>query len=177
MRFCLMLGVTLAAATGAAAAEEQGGLTQQECSVWRLESDFAKSVDRHDLTAFASFIDPAAVFSAGTSAPLRGRKAILDGWSTLVAGTPVKLVWRPKIVTTADGENVAYSTGPFVLINTKSDAQHPYLMGNFITIWARKNRHAPWLVVFDSGTEPKPASSEAEALGHLDQAPATCPGT
>jgi ketosteroid isomerase-like protein len=151
-------------------------LTQEECAVWQRESDFARSVDDHDMTAFASFIDPGAVFNAGSFAPLRGRKAIVERWSRIVSGTPVKLIWRPHIVTISGGGNTALSTGPYVMINKKPDAQDRYLVGNFITIWVRKNRNAQWRVTLDSATEPKTAPSEAEALRHLDEAPETCPG-
>jgi len=176
MKLCLMLSVILVVKMSAAVAAEQRGLTKEECAVWQRESDFARSFDAHDMSAFAAFIDPGAVFNAGTTAPLRGREAIVEHWSRIVAGVPVKLAWRPHIVTISGSGNIAFSTGPYVMINKKPDAQNPYLVGDFITIWSRKNRNTQWLVTFDSGTDPKPAASEAEALAHLDEAPETCPG-
>jgi ketosteroid isomerase-like protein len=176
MKLWLMMSVTLVVKMSASVAAEQRGLTTEECTVWQRESDFARSVDNHDMSAFASFIDLGAVFNAGSTAPLRGRNAIVEHWRGIVSGAPVKLVWRPHIVTISGGGNTAFSTGPYVMINKKPDAQNPYLVGDFITIWSRKNRNAQWLVTFDSGTDPKPAPSEAEALAHLDGAPKTCPG-
>jgi ketosteroid isomerase-like protein len=126
------------------------------------------------MAAFASFIDPAAVFNAGTAAPLRGRQAILEHWARIVSGAPVKLLWRPQTVTIPVGGNIAFSTGPYTMINTKADVTNPYLVGEFVTIWARRDRNAQWLVSFDSGTGPRPVASEKEALGHLDEAPETC---
>ena len=176
MKLWLLMSTTLVVGVGASLAEERRGMTAEECAVWQRESDFARSVDSHDMSAFASFIDPGAVFNAGSTAPLRGRKAIVEHWGTIVSGAPVKLVWRPHIVTISGGGNTAFSTGPYVLINNNPDAKNPYLMGDFTTIWTRKTRNAPWLVTFDSGTDPKPAGSEAEAVGHLDEALKTCPG-
>jgi ketosteroid isomerase-like protein len=176
MRFRLLMSMTIIAGLGASLAEAHRGMTADECSVWQRESDFARSVDQHDMAAFASFIDPDAVFNAGSPAPLRGRKAIIERWAGIVSGAPVKLIWRAHIVTVSANGNIAFSTGPYVMLNSKPDAQNPYLIGDFITIWTRKNRSAEWLVTFDSGTDPKTAPSEAEALRHLDEASRICPG-
>jgi len=176
MKLWLIISVMAVVEMSAAVAAEHGGMTNEECTVWQRESDFARSVDNHDMSAFASFIDPGAVFNAGSTAPFRGRQAIVEHWGRIVSGAPVRLVWRPHIVTISGSGNIAFSTGPYVMINKKPDAQNPYLVGDFITIWARKNRNTQWLVTFDSGTDPKPAPSEAEALRHLDEAPKTCSG-
>jgi hypothetical protein len=80
-------------------------------------------------------------------------------------------------VTISEGGNIAFSTGPYMMINKKPDEQNRYLIGDFITIWTRESRNAQWLATFDSGTKPNPATSEAEALRHLDEAPKTCPGS
>ena len=177
MKFRLMMSISLVAAVSPSVAVEHRGLTEVECAVWRRESDFARSVDAHDMTAFASFINPGAVFNAGSSTPLRGREAIVEHWAGIVSGAPVRLVWRPHFVTISEGGNIAFSTGPYVMINKKPDEQNRYLTGDFITIWTRESRNAQWLVTFDSGTKPNPAPSEAEALRHLDEAPKTCPGS
>jgi ketosteroid isomerase-like protein len=138
MKFWLIMSVTVVVEMSAAVAAEHRGMTKEECTVWQRESDFARSFDDHDMSAFASFIDPGAVFNAGSTAPLRERKAIVEHWGRIVSGAPVKLVWRPHVVTISGSGNIAFSTGPYVMINKKPDAQNPYLVGDFITIWARK---------------------------------------
>jgi len=174
MKKTWLMMITVTVAMGASAARERPGSTTDECAVWQREADFARTVDTHYMAAFASFIDPSAVFNAGSTAPIRGRKAILEHWAGIVSGAPVKLLWRPHTVTIPVGGNVAFSTGPYTMINTKADATNRYLVGEFTTIWVRKDRNAQWLVSFDSGTDPRSVASEEEALGHLDEAPKTC---
>ena len=174
MKKTWLMMIAVAVAMSASVANERPVATDDECAVWQRESDFAHSVDRHDMAAFASFIDPTAVFNAGSAAPLRGRQAILEHWAGIVSGAPVKVLWRPQTVAIPVGGNIALSTGPYTMINTKADAIKPYLVGEFITIWVRKDRNDQWLVSLDSGTHPRSVASEAEALGHLDEAPKTC---
>jgi ketosteroid isomerase-like protein len=171
LRFIAALGLGMSAS----AIGNSPGMTPEECKVWQRESDFARSVEQHDLISFASFISPDAVFNAGAPTPLRGRRAIVEHWTRIVSGAPARLSWRPNRVILAGNGNLAYSSGPYALITAGPDAKTSYLVGDFATIWARTSAHAEWFVVFDSGTDPKSASSEAEALAHLAHAQASCP--
>src|SRR5215831_13379153 len=66
-------------------------LDADECAVWHRELDFALSVERHDAKAFATYIHPDAVFNAGTTAPVRGRDAVITNWTPLIEGKSVRV--------------------------------------------------------------------------------------
>ncbi len=87
----------------------------EECAVWQLEASFARSLEGHDETAFASHIHPGAVFDAGVPEFTRGGAAIVQTWSALVGGRRLALRWRPGIVHIGGDPAVAPSQGLYIL--------------------------------------------------------------
>jgi ketosteroid isomerase-like protein len=151
-------------------------LDADECAVWQRELNFALSVDRHDAKAFATFVHPGAVFSAGTDTPTRGRDAIVADWAPIVDGKSIRVRWRPDIVNIGGDRNTAISTGPFVLEDTGPNGKPRYRIGRFNSIWTRTSPGSEWLVLFDSGgTTPSEVPDAKAASDFLSKVPASCP--
>lgn len=167
----MMMGLGLAALRAAAA----DGLTSAECEVWERERSFADSVARHDRAAFIEHVDPGAVFGAASPNPQRGRDAIVQAWAGIIEGKGITLEWRPNFVSIAAGTDVAMSRGPFAIVSWDAAGLRKYAIGEFVSIWTRKDGSSPWHVLLDGGGPPPVAATEAEAKMHLQTAPASCP--
>lgn len=112
--------------------------------VTETELAFARSMANRDLAAFATFIADDAVFLDGNDA-LRGRAAVVNGWSRLFEGTEPPFSWAPDRVEIASGGRLGYSSGPV----TRANGQRA---GRFNSVW---QRHADgrWQIVFDAGSD------------------------
>jgi ketosteroid isomerase-like protein len=169
----LVLLSLLVAPAGLAA--EPAGMTAAECQVWERERTFAESVDRHDRKAFAEHVHENAVFGAASPNVQRGRDAILKAWDGIIAGTDVKLEWRPQFVSLGTDTNVAMSRGPFAITAKNDKGETKHAIGHFVSVWTRKDAASPWYVVLDGGGPPPTPATEDEAKKHLATAPASCP--
>lgn len=119
-----------------------------ECAVWRREQGFARSVERHDLAAFESFLHSGTVFDVATADAERGREAVLKSWAGIVEGKALALRWRPGIVTIGGEPTIAVSRGPYIL-QTMKDGVAAWRVGMFQTVWVRDPKDAVWRVLFD----------------------------
>jgi hypothetical protein len=123
----LQCGLALACAGLAAQVAAQGGpidvkplplaskrlpASADECAVWRREQGFARSVERHDVPAFESFLHPGTVFSVATADADRGRESVMQSWAGIVEGKAIALRWRPGIVMIGGEPAIAVSRGP-----------------------------------------------------------------
>jgi hypothetical protein len=155
--------LALALVAGAAQAFAQGGpidvkplplATQRqpasadECAVWRREQSFARSVERHDVAAFESFLHAGTVFDVATPGADRGREAVMKNWAGIVEGKALALRWRPGIVTIGGEPTIAVSRGPYIL-QTMKDGAPAWRVGMFQTVWVRDPKDAVWRVLFD----------------------------
>jgi ketosteroid isomerase-like protein len=169
------LALALVAALGTARAVADTPLTAEECAVWQRERTFAESVARHDARAFAEHVHEGAVFGAASPQPQRSREAIVKAWKRIIEGEGVTLEWRPHFVSLAQGADVALSRGPFVITSWDESGKRSYAIGDFVSVWVRKDTASPWMVILDGGgPAPTPASAE-DARKHLDTAPTQCP--
>jgi len=159
----------------AAAAEPIPPMTADECLVWARERGFAQSVEQHDAGAFAAHLHEGAVFIGGGGRVTRGRAAVTDAWSAIIAGTNGVLYWHPQQVLIGGDPDVALSRGPWWLRNPDPQAGQPWLLGQFISTWLR-GADGQWYVLFDGGggNEPRPASDE-EIIALRAALPAGCP--
>lgn len=161
-------------------------MSVDECAVWARELGFAQSVADHDPAAFASFLHPDAAFGASRAAPTRGRDAITRRWAGIIEGKAVALAWYPTRVTigpagaAADpAADIAWSSGPGLFEDRAADARAPdaqgsrYTLSTFHSVWHR-GADRVWRVLFDDGTEPRPASDADVAAFHRGRQ-ATCP--
>ena len=119
-----------------------------ECAVWRREQSFARSVERHDVAAFESFLHAGTVFDVATPDAERGREAVLKSWSGIVDGKAIALRWRPGLVTIGGEPTIAVSRGPYIL-QTMRDGVAAWRVGMFQTVWVRDPKDAVWRVLFD----------------------------
>jgi len=145
-------------AAGQAPSDSTPGLSPAEYEVWARELGFAQSVADGDAGAFASHLEPGAVFGAKSPQPQRGRDAVVAAWAGLIAGDPIRLQWYPTMVAVGGSGRLAYSSGP--ALYEKAGAQGPdFRIGAFQSIWRRGDDGA-WRVVFDDGIRPQPATPE-----------------
>ncbi len=115
--------------------------------VWATEVAFAKTMAERNLSAFSDFISEEAVFFAGT-APLRGSKQVVAGWTPYFEGDKAPFSWEPDQVEVLASGKLALSTGP---------VRDPTgrITGRFNSIW-RLEAPGRWRVVFDKGSPPSP---------------------
>ena len=149
---------------GTYASPQPPQFSADECAVWQREQSFAQSVADHDAVAFAEHVSENAAFGASTPAPTRGRAAIAKDWSGVVEGKQMALRWYPTRVTIAGAPDVAWSSGPALFESLDPKAKHRYMMSRFHSVW-RKEADGTWRVLFDDGTQPRPATdAEVEAF-------------
>ena len=151
------------------------GMSAAECQVWERELSFAQSVDRHDKQSFAEHVYENAVFAAATDHPQRGRDVIVANWNDIIEGKKLTLEWRPQYVSIAADTNIAMSRGPYVFSGKDKEGKAKFAIGEFVSIWVRKDAESPWYVALDGGGPPPKEVSEDEAKKHLASAPAACP--
>ncbi len=158
MGLILLLAVLPAApATAAVATADRAA-----CEVWQRELAFARSVQRHDATAFAAFLADDSVFDANADRPVRGPQAIVRHWAAILAGKAVRLDWYPQhVVASADG-TLATSSGPYLFENMGANAASRYAIGHFSTTW-RRAADGAWRVAFDGGDSGRPAGDKDAA--------------
>ena len=147
-----------------------------ECRVWQRELDFARSVEMHDGRAFVAHIHPGAVFDAGSADAIRGREAVAKNWSALIDGKDVVLRWRPGVVNIGGDPDVAFSRGPYVLVDWRADPKRRFRVGLFQSVWLRDRVDGEWRVLFDGNPEPPRPVENAEAAERYMAAnsPADC---
>ena len=117
-----------------------------ECTVWKRELAFARSVEAHDADAFAVFLHPGAIFNAGTPDAERGRDQIVRSWGEVV-----------------DGRTIALSRGTFILQRLEGGVPS-FRVGMFQTVWVRDAKDRARRVLFDgSVTTPQPMKDRAAA--------------
>ena len=174
-----MFAATLLAVTTAAQAQDRPTpppapvLTDAECEVWARELSFARSVAEHDANAFAEHLHPGAAFGSSHPQPQRGRTAIAEGWSRIVAGEGVALHWYPTRVTIAGEGDIAWSSGPSVFEDLDPAAKHRYMLGGFHSVWHR-GEDGTWRVLFDDGIPSRPGTEAEVAAFHAARREA-CP--
>lgn len=133
--------VLLGALTGVAAdAAPQGSVRDR---VMEAERGFAATMSRRDAAAFATFLSDEAIFFAGEK-PLRGKKAVVDGWKQFFEGPNAPFSWEPTLVEVLDSGTLALTSGP--VKDSKGE-----IIARFNSIW-RLESGGRWRVVFDKGS-------------------------
>jgi ketosteroid isomerase-like protein len=128
-------------ATGALAAESNEALAAK---VRARETAFARTMADRDLAAFATFVGEEAIFYGQT--PLRGKKAVVEGWKRFFEGKEAPFSWKPERVEVVDSGTLALSSGP--VFDPKG-----VRTGTFVTTW-RLDPDGEWRVVLDIGCPP-----------------------
>jgi ketosteroid isomerase-like protein len=167
--------LALLVAPAAFAADAVPGLSATECEVFERERTFARSVDNHDRTAFIEHVHANAVFGAASPRTHVGRDAIVKAWDGIIEGKGIRLEWRPQFVSSGADTNVAMSRGPFAITSKDDKGATRYAIGQFVSVWMRKDVSSPWYVVLDGGGPAPTPATEEEMKKHLAAAPATCP--
>jgi ketosteroid isomerase-like protein len=108
------------------------------------EIAFAKTMADRDLGAFGTFVAKDAVFLGQTV--LRGRAAVVEGWTAHFKGEKAPFSWAPERVEVVGSGNLAISTGPVLDPDGKR-------VGTFNSTW-RLDEDGEWRVVLDLGCPP-----------------------
>jgi len=137
------LVVATALLAGATAAQDS--LETRRAEVFAAERAFARSMADRDFAGFGRYVAEDSVFFSG-SAPLRGRKAVLDAWKQFFDGPSAPFSWEPDQVEVLESGDLALSTG---LVKSPEGA----VTARFSSIWQRQP-DGRWLVVFDKGGPP-----------------------
>ena len=174
-RHSIYMCLALFGTPAAFAAEPAPALSATECEVWDRERTFAQSVDEHDRKSFLEHVHANAVFGAASPRTQVGRDAIVKAWDGIIEGKGIKLEWRPQYVSVGADTNTAMSRGPFAITATNDKGETKHAIGQFVSVWVRKDKSSPWYVVLDGGGPPPTPATEEEAKRHLDAAPTTCP--
>ena len=141
-----------------ASSESDSEMTLRKLRVEARELAFAASVSERDSEAFASFIDPNAVFLGGAG-ELRGRAEIVEAWAGFFAPGSDLLRWRPERVAVDDEGQLAVSTGPYWIDRVVANGEVERIGGQFFSVW-RQNPDGSWQVIFDAGTKPSAINLE-----------------
>ena len=143
----------------APAAPADASLAEQ---VKATERAFAATMARRDLAAFATFLsDEAVFFSKG--GVLRGKQAIVQGWSRFYQGASAPFSWQPERVEVLDSGTLALSSGP-----VRDPAGRP--IATFNSIW-RRDKDGAWRILFDKGEAAcaDPPGEQPAAAPHADR--------
>ncbi|MEO5621796.1 MAG: DUF4440 domain-containing protein [Dokdonella sp.] len=161
-------------AKSASAKPTPARMTSAECVVWNRELGFARSVEAHDATAFASYLHAGTVFGAGSAKPTRGRYAVVESWKGIIEGRKFALRWHPGFVSIGGDPNIALSSGPAWTEDFDPASKQRFTISAFTSTWV-KDTDGQWRVLFDgAGAPPKPASADDIAKLVAVQA-ANCP--
>lgn len=145
-RLALFAGVGAAGAAvgtaGCTALRPTASRSELLSQVRQSEENFAATMARRDVAAFAEFIAEDAVFINGGN-PLRGKAAIVEYWTQYFAPHEVPFSWRPELVEIASSGTLGYTEGPVL---SPSGA----VFAKFFTTW-QLSPSGRWQVVFDNG--------------------------
>lgn len=142
-----------------------------ECTVWRRERSFSRSVESHDLSAFESHLHAGAIFNAGNPEVARGKAEVVESWAGLVEGKRTVLRWRPGIVNIGGDPAIAISRGPWIL-QSRRDGATSISVGFYQTVWLRDAKDGTWRVLFDAGAStPQKVADRAEAEAWVVEQP------
>jgi len=139
----LVVGLALPSAAEPERAERLQLLANEVSAV---ERDFAATMARRDVEAFARFVAEDAVFRRGGEL-LIGRSAVVEGWRTHFKPGQAPFSWEPDRVTVAASGVTAVSSGPV----RDSGGR---LIGRFTTVWHRDvapDGSARWRAIVDQG--------------------------
>ena len=139
----LLVGAVLAGllSTPARAAEPLQALAAK---VRARETAFAKTMADRDHAAFGSFVAEEALFMGQT--PLRGRKAVIEGWKRFYEGQQAPFSWSPERVEVVASGTLAISSGPVFDPEGKR-------VSTFNSTW-RREKDGEWRVIIDIGCPP-----------------------
>lgn len=112
------------------------------------EVGFSRSVERRDLEAFISYLDPEVRFVTGGIS--RGPEEVGQGWAGFFQADGPKMRWRPAIVEVVANGSLAISRGPYRLTRLSESGETAHTWGMFNSTW-RLNVDGEWQVLFDAG--------------------------
>jgi len=141
---------------GSRVSAQSGRYAADTAQILQMDAAFARAVSSRDRERFPSFIADATTFNGGTAAELRGREAVLKGWSEFFDPNGPTLSWTPTKGEVIGAGDLGYTTGQSVFRSNGADGAVTERAGEYLTVW-RKQRDGSWKVVFDTGSTLPPA--------------------
>lgn len=139
-----------------------GAVVDPETQVRCAELAFSRSVEERDQAAFAALVHPDARFTG--AGVLRGKEAIVEGWSVFFVKDGPTVRWAPDRVEVLESGDLALSLGPYEIRSTGPEGEATMTGGRFMSVWQRQE-NGEWLVVFDGGTPATPIeASQVDAV-------------
>ena len=142
----LLRGLACALASTAFPVPAMAAPPTAQDGVFAAERAFAQTMADRDLQAFAARVSDEAIFFSDGSAPLRGKRQVVDAWTRLFAGKQAPFSWAPDQVEVLDSGSLALSTG---LVRDPAGK----VIARFNSIW-RLEAPDTWRVIFDKGSPP-----------------------
>ena len=140
--------------------------------MYRRENSFAQSVTNGDMKAFAEHLHPDAVFLDG-SVPRRGRAAVVEGWTPIIAGNDAALRWKANEVVISADAQIAYSRGPYSVEQRAADAKPRFQVGTFSSVWV-KGTDGVWRVLYDGAVGARNVDTREELDRFMARATPKC---
>lgn len=138
--------------------EVEPDLEALRASLKATELAFADSLTSRDRQRFSDFLGDHAIFVSGEV--LRGKAAILEGWSVFFGESAPTLVWEPEVVEIQAGGELGLTRGPYTLRQTAPDGTEQVRSGVFTSIWQHQVNDG-WKIIFDIGCPPCPEAPQS----------------
>jgi len=108
----------------------------------------AQAVDARDAGAFGDLLANDAYFCSG-GRPMKGRGAVLAGWSDFFREDGPKLRWAPELAELSRSGDLGYTIGRWELERREVDGRVVTSEGRYVTVW-RKGGDGHFRVVVDA---------------------------
>lgn len=117
----------------------------------KADADFAQSVAQRNRERFLSFLADVTTFGGGAPDELRGRDAVMKGWSDFFEPNGPTLAWTPTRGDVIGAGDVGYTTGTALLKGRRPDGTPVERRSEYLTVW-KKQTDGSWKVIFDTGS-------------------------
>jgi ketosteroid isomerase-like protein len=144
LKTCILIFAIAVLPAGSAVGEGKNSTALTE-ELRTVEVAFAKTMADRDQAAFARFLADEVVFFT-SSEVMRGRDAVVNGWSAFFDGADAPFSWEPDAVAVLESGTLGMTSGP--VFDPEGNR-----IGTFNSMW-RRGSDGRWQIVFDRGCPP-----------------------
>lgn len=150
IRLCVAALVVIGAVASSAEAQPPR-YAAETAVIMKADADFAQSVAQRNRERFLAFLADVTTFGGGSPEELRGRDAVMKGWSDFFYADGPTLAWTPTHGEVIGAGDVGFTTGTALLKGRGPDGRPVERRSEYITVW-RKQKDGSWKVIFDTGS-------------------------
>lgn len=140
---CAVLGFasvpSFALETGKSGAEEQ--------AIRALDRKWVEAVAATNIQAIADIYASQGMLMPPGAPPARGRAAIAEAWSAMLAPTGASLTFEPTEIVVGQGEDIAYDVGTYTHTASSPGGGTVADHGKYLVVWTREA--GTWKVAAD----------------------------